>query len=43
VNIKVDIGAATAADLAKATDKGKITKVKAGESKQRLLLVLICD
>jgi hypothetical protein len=43
VDIKVDIGAATAADLAKATDEGKMTKVEAGEGKRRLLLVSMRD
>jgi hypothetical protein len=43
VDIKVDIGAATAADLAKATDEGKMTKVEAGKGKRRLLLVSMRD
>ncbi|MCJ1360770.1 MAG: hypothetical protein MMC33_010779 [Icmadophila ericetorum] len=43
VDIEVDIGAATAADLAKAADEGAITKVEVSECKGKLLLVSMRD
>lgn len=43
VDIELDISAATAEDLAKATDEGAMTKVEVGEGKGKLLLVSTRD
>lgn len=43
VDIEADIGAATAADLARVTDEGAMTKVEVGEGKGKLLLVSTRD